>query len=135
MSKPINPTPHGVLDYLLVVAFAAAPSVLNFGDNAATTSYIIAATLALVSLFTRYPLGLVKLIPFPVHGLLETVAAASLLVLPWLAGFSEHDAARNFFIVTGLGYLVVIALTNYRVVPQDTVHPGVPHDSGPHPAR
>jgi hypothetical protein len=58
---------------------------------------------------------LFKLLPFPTHGAIETIMAIAWIVVPWLFGFSGHDAARNFFVVAGLGLLLVVALTDYKL--------------------
>lgn len=112
--KPINPLLHGVLDYALAVAFLILPGVLGFSPEAASISRVIGVVYIGASLLTRYPLGALELIPFPVHGVLESIMAASWIVLPWVLGFQDDSAARTFFMLAGIGLLLVAALTNYR---------------------
>jgi hypothetical protein len=114
MLKILNPAIHGVLDYLLALAFLFAPPLFGFGDDAANVSYIVGVTYLGVSLLTRYPLGAVPLIPFTIHGVAETVMAISWIVGPWVLGFAHEAAARNFFVTAGAGLLAVVALTDYR---------------------
>lgn len=119
MKKVLDPKVHGVLDYGLAALFLILPSVLGFTDLAATVSYIIGAVYTLTSLATKYPLGVIKLIPFPTHGVLETIMALAWLIFPWIFGFSGDAVARNFFIIAGLGLLAVVVLTDYnRVKPR-----------------
>src|SRR4051812_40548049 len=101
--KILAPRPHGVVDYLAVVLLALAPSLFGFGGVAATVCYVLAVVQLLMSLVTAYPLGVVKLLPFTIHGGIELITAGFLLLAPWLFGFSAFDAARNFFIVAGVG--------------------------------
>lgn len=114
MMKVLNPTTHAVLDYGLAILFLLAPALFGFSGVAASVSYAVGVVYLAVSLLTQYPLGLFKLIPFPVHGVLESISAAAWIVIPWLFGFAEIPAARNFFILAGIGLLIVAALTNYR---------------------
>ncbi len=133
--KFLTPTAHGVVDYLVVLAFLAAPSLFHFTDNAATVAYVIAAAHLTYSLITRYPLGIVKAIPFPIHGTIELIAALSLFALPWVFGFSNDESARNWFIASGATVVVVWLVTNYKAVPEDSSfglpghlsHPRMPH--------
>lgn len=117
--KILNPTIHGVLDYGLALAFLLAPNLFGFSGTAATLSYVIGAVYIVAALTTRYPLGLVKLIPFTVHGWLESAMAVGFIVFPWLFGFADDAAARNFYLVAGVGLLVVVALTDYKAADID----------------
>jgi hypothetical protein len=112
-TKPLAPFPHAVLDYALGVAFLVAPSLLAFDSPAARTGAYAAGALYLAaSLVTRYPLGALKWLPFPVHGVLETLMAAAWIVLPWLARFAE-PAPRYFFVAAGIALLALASLTDY----------------------
>jgi hypothetical protein len=117
--KILSPTTHGVLDYGLALLFLLLPGVLDFPPPAATASYAIGVVYIIASLVTRYPLGVLKLLPFPVHGVIESLMAVSWIVLPWLMGFAEHAASRNFFVGAGVALLGVVALTNYRAAEVD----------------
>ena len=114
MRKIVNPTVHGALDYGLALAFIFAPGVLGFPNAAANVSQIIGVAYLGASLLTRYPLGALRFIPFPVHGILEAILAASWIPMPWIFDFADHAAARSFFIFAGAGLLAVVFVTDYR---------------------
>jgi len=112
--KLLAPRPHGYIDYLAVIALALAPTLFGFAGVPAAICYILAVVQLTMSLLTAYPLGVVKLIPFPVHGGVELLTALFLIAAPWLFRFHVVDAARNFFIVSAIGLLLVYLVTNYR---------------------
>jgi hypothetical protein len=112
--KILNPTLHGILDYAIALAFLAAPAWLGFSDTAASLSYIIGVTYIAAALLTKYPLGVIKMIPFPVHGVLETIMAACWIVMPWVFEYAADIAARNFYVISGVGLLLVALLTDYK---------------------
>ena len=115
MLKVLNPTFHGALDYALALAFLLLPGfVLEFPHDAMRLSQIFGLIYLGASLLTRYPLGAVRLIPFPLHGIIETVMAVIWLAVPWIFKFSEHAVARTFYLAAGLGLLAVVFLTDYR---------------------
>jgi hypothetical protein len=118
--KVLSPTVHGVLDYGLALLFLLLPGALDFPPPAAAASYAIGAVYIVASLVTRYPLGLFKWLPFPVHGVIESLMAITWIALPWLMGFAEHAASRNWFVIAGVALLGVVALTNYRAAEVDT---------------
>jgi hypothetical protein len=112
--KILNPTIHGVLDYALALAFLAAPGWLGFSDTAASLSYILGVIYLAASSLTKYPLGAIKMIPFPVHGVLEAIMAACWIVMPWVFGYAADTAARNFYVIAGFGLLLIALLTDYK---------------------
>ena len=117
--KVLKPLWHAVLDYGLAILFLLAPALFGFeSDGARSLSHAIGATYIAASLLTRYPLGIIKLIPFPVHGILETVAALAWIALPFIAGFTDDRAARNFFVLAGVALILVVSLTDYRITAQ-----------------
>ena len=112
--KLLSPRVHGYLDYLLVALFAVAPFLFDLAERPAILSWIVGLTLLVVSLLTAYPLGMVRVISFPAHGALELLAAIFLVLSPWVLGYSDEIASRNFFLLTGLTLLGVWAVTDYR---------------------
>jgi hypothetical protein len=114
MDKPLSPTAHGVADYLSAATFAAAPNVLQFPPVAATLARSLGASYAGLSLATAYPLGAAKLVPFPAHLTMDAVMAPALAAAPWLFGFAESRAARNFFLGMAAVTAIVTSLTQRR---------------------
>lgn len=112
--KIVSPGAHGVLDYVTVVAFALAPTVLGFSGLPATICYVLAAVHLVLTLVTAFGAGLAKVVPFHLHGVIELVVSLVLIVLPWLLGFASVPAARWFFVGAGVVIFVVWLLTAYR---------------------
>jgi len=112
--KILSPRAHGYIDYAAILLLAVAPSLLDFGGLPATLCYAVAGIYFVMVLLTAYPLGAIKIIPFPVHGAVEIVLAPMFAVLPWLAGFADLPVARNFFLVMAAALLGVWLVTNYR---------------------
>jgi hypothetical protein len=105
----INTFIHGVEDYLLAALLIAAPYLLGFADGS-SAQYVpqaIGVMIFLTSIFTRYELGLVRIIPMPIHLMLDAGAAILLAASPWLFGFSERIYLPH--LILGLGELLVVA--------------------------
>jgi len=112
--KPITAHAHGVLDYVMVVLFLAAPTLFGLAGIAATISYVLALIHLLLTAITAFPLGAFRIVPFKVHGALELLVGVLLVALPWLLGFSGETASRNFYVTVGLVILVVALLTHFQ---------------------
>lgn len=111
----LSPRAHGYLDYLTVVLFALAPTVLGLTGLPAQIAYALAAIHLLLTLVTHFPLGVAKIVPLPAHGAIELVVSVALVALPWLAGFAADATARWFYVVLGIVIFVVWLLTRYEL--------------------
>ena len=106
---------HAVADYavgalLIVVALAVGGST-----GAVATGVVVGAVVLAVSMLTRYPLGVAKILPFPVHSAGDYLAAALLILAPFALNFRDTDGGLAvFYIVAGLAVLAVSLITNYQ---------------------
>jgi hypothetical protein len=112
--KPLNPKIHGILDYFVVLAFLAAPSLLGLTGIAAQLSYALAAVHLALTLLTDISLGVFQLLPLPIHGWIELAVAPTLIAAPWLFGFAPEARARLFYVAAGAAVFLVWCATGYR---------------------
>jgi hypothetical protein len=108
---------HGVLDFVTVAILLLGPLLFGLGGSPAAIAYSLAAIHLLMTLLTRYPMGIWKTIPFVVHGIVELIVGIFLLILPTIQGYAPGSPARRFYMVVGAMILIVWALTRYA--PQD----------------
>jgi hypothetical protein len=114
MRKPISPRLHGVLDYTTSATVALAPRLLGFPRPARRLCDSLAASYTGVSAITDYPLSVKRVLPFKAHGAVEVAIGAALPAMPFLLGFSDHRAARNFCFGLTAVTAVVAALTDWN---------------------
>ena len=111
MRTPVSPRLHGVIDYLTVPLLLAAGPLFRFDGRPAEITSTLAGVVLVYSLFTAYPLGLVKMIPFPMHRVIDIVFGAAMLISPFILKYDA--AARNFFVAMGVLALIVVTLTDF----------------------
>jgi hypothetical protein len=114
MLRSIGAFSHGVIDYLMVIILVIGPSVAGFAGKQAMFCYVLAAVHFALTVLTRFPLGVRRIVGFPLHGAIEAIVAVLLVVLPWIANFFAGVHSRNFFIAIGLLIGVIVLLTDYR---------------------
>jgi hypothetical protein len=110
--KPLSPTLHGSLDYVTVLLFLAAPTLIGLTGAAAAVAYVLAGVHALMTLATDFPLGAARVLPFAYHGWVERVVGPVLIVLPFGLGFEVPG--RTFYVAMGLIIVLVGLLSNYQ---------------------
>ncbi len=114
MKGPLSPRVHGFIDYAGILLLFLAPTLFRFSGLPATILYVVAVLYLAMVLLTAYPLGVAKVIPFTMHGYVEAALALLFIVAPFILGFSDVAAARNFYIIGGIALGGVFLLTNYQ---------------------
>lgn len=112
--KMINAKMHGYLDYVVVLVFLGAPTLLHLSALPATIAYILAGVHLALTLLTDFPLGLLKVVPLRIHGFIELVVGPCLIALPFVLGFAGEPAAEAFYVACGVVILAVWSLTKYE---------------------
>ena len=105
---------HGYLDYVTVVVFLLAPTLIGLTGFPAQLAYALAAIHLVMTLVTDFPLGVVKLIPFTIHGWIERVVGPVLVLVSFIPGFASNTAAQAFYLVMGVVIILVGLLTDYQ---------------------
>ena len=106
---------HGIIDYVSVVGLLLAPTLFGLQGIAATFAYALAGIHLALTLITKFPLGVVKIVPLPLHGIVEIVVGVALAVLPWLLKGTVDlgDTGRMFYSAFGVVLIIVFAVTKY----------------------
>jgi hypothetical protein len=86
--RPIDSTLHGVTDYTVAATLLTAfPRLAGIdGTRSARQIRIAGAAHGGYSTLTRYPLGIVKLIPYKAHLALDAVGAIAIAATPFATG-------------------------------------------------
>lgn len=82
---------HGMIDYIFGILLVVSPWLFGFADDGAAMWVPIVIGVAVLgqAMMTRYELGMVKVIPMPMHLGVDIAAGLVLIVSPWLFGFAS----------------------------------------------
>ncbi|MBD0292947.1 MAG: hypothetical protein ICV70_05165 [Jiangellaceae bacterium] len=113
---PVPKVVHGWIEYLVGILFLAAPILFDFDAAVATGLSIAIGVLMLVTTATTadMPTSLIKQLPVTAHVTVDLVLAIFLIVAPFVLGFSDEPPPRNFFMVLGVGLLLLAIGTRFR---------------------
>ncbi|MGQ0825341.1 MAG: hypothetical protein ACT4OX_10000 [Actinomycetota bacterium] len=106
---------HGVADYAVGALLIVVSLAVGGSGAAVATGVVVGAVVLAVSMLTKYPLGVKKVLPFTVHSAGDYLAATLLLVAPSVLSFSDSDGGLSaFYVVIGIAVAVVSLITNYQ---------------------
>jgi uncharacterized membrane protein YiaA len=61
-------------------------------------------------------LGLIKVIPLKIHGMIELIVSISLIAVGFYFNTIEGELARNFYIVFGIAIFATWLITDYKLI-------------------
>lgn len=108
---------HAFLDYPVALALIVLPFVLGLGESNPLALYLSVTTgiAALVlTLLTDHHLGVLKVIPYRVHLLVDFLVAIVFILAPFIFSFEEIDA--YYYWINGIAVLIVVSLHKPEVV-------------------
>ena len=102
----LPPTLHGVLDYASVVALVGISLSKYLDSHGAALARRVAFFTLLYSLLTRYRLGVIRILAFPLHLSLDAGSGMAVIVL---ASSRSSDDARVLWGMRGFGAFEILA--------------------------
>jgi len=122
---------HAVADYAVALSLIAVALIVGGTDKAVATGVVIGAVVLVVSLLTKYPLGVVKVLPFTVHSAGDYLAVILLAAAPFALSFHHSDGGLTvLYLVVAAAVLLVSLITNYQYSPKRKAAPAVAADRG-----
>lgn len=113
MPKKISPRVHAALDYAVAGSFVMAAAVFwKRNRRAAVGSLLCGGATAALSLLTDYPGGARKVIPYAMHGQIDTGLVAMTAAMPKLVNIVD-DREAKFFARQAMAKTAITAMTNF----------------------
>ncbi len=83
---------HGVIDYLWGIALLSTPWLLGFADVPAAkwVAVVFGVGALIYSALTAYELGVLRLLPMPLHLIFDGIGGLVLAASPFLFGFADR---------------------------------------------
>jgi hypothetical protein len=111
---------HAIGDYGAGLVLLFAGLFADASTEARATGIVLGAGLIVVSLFTRYPLGAIRVIPFPVHSFGDYLGGALAILAPFVLDFRDEDSGLSaLYIVVGAVVVILSLVTNYSWGPDE----------------
>lgn len=111
--KIISPKIHAILDYVVAIFLIVAPNLIDLSGFATNFSIALGIIHFILTLVTSFKGGVTKLVPFPIHGIIELIVGLTLMVLAFtIFGTSKTD--HFYFACLGVAIIAVYILTNYK---------------------
>ncbi|UYV12117.1 MAG: hypothetical protein NCW75_12535 [Phycisphaera sp.] len=103
---------HALLDYPVALVLMGAPFVLGLGESNPAALWLGVGTgiaALILTIFTNHKLGVVRILPYWFHVLVDALVGVTFVVAPFVLGFAGIDAW--FYWANGAAVLTVVSLS------------------------
>jgi hypothetical protein len=107
---------HALLDYPVALMLMTAPFVLGLGDSAPAAKWLAVATgvaALLLTILTDHKLGVIRVLPYGLHVIVDGMVGLTFLVAPFAFGFEGLDAW--FYWANGAAVAMVVLLNKPEI--------------------
>jgi hypothetical protein len=105
---------HGLAEYGIGVLLLFSSPLFGFDGEPRVAAILLGAAIIVLAALSDMPTALMRRIPIGSHIVIDYVLGIVLIASPFIFGFSDDEGALAFFIVMGLGYLVLTAVTRFE---------------------
>jgi hypothetical protein len=105
---------HGWLDDLVALTYLVGCWALQLTGAALAVALLGAAVHFLLTRFTDYPQGWIKVLPFRAHAFIELAEGMAVLAAAALIGSAAPPLARGFLALMGFSQVTAFAISDYR---------------------
>ena len=109
---------HAFLDYPVAAALMGLPFILGLGQSTPVALWLSVATgvaALTLTVLTNHRTGLIRVIPYKIHVLVDAAVGATFLAAPFIFNFTGIDAW--YYWLNGAAVATVVAL--HKTTPDD----------------
>ena len=102
---------HAYLDYPVAIGLILAPFILDLGESSSLALWLSVVTgvaAFILTVFTDHHLGIIRILSYKTHLLVDFLVGVTFVLAPTLFGFSGIDAI--FYWINGFTVLTVVSL-------------------------
>lgn len=111
--KVLNSKIHGIIDYIFVLFLLLSPTIFGLGEVASLFTYLLGIIHLVVTVITKFEYGLIKILPFKLHGWIELIVSFALVGVAFYLGEVENELSRNFYFVVAILVFLTWLLSDY----------------------
>ena len=110
----LNSKIHGIIDYAVVLFLWLSPTLFSLPSLAANFTYLLGGIHLILTVLTNFEMGIIKVIPFKIHGLIELIVSIALVGVAFYLGRVEGNLPQYFYLGFAAAVFVTWAVTDYK---------------------
>ena len=110
----LNSKIHGIIDYVVVLFLWFSPTLFALPSLSAKFTYLLGGIHLILTVLTNFEMGIIKVIPFKIHGLIELIVSIALVGVAFYLGSVEGNVPQYFYLGFAAAVFATWAVTDYK---------------------
>jgi hypothetical protein len=110
----LNSRIHGAIDYGVVLFLFLSPTLFDLPEITSIFTYALGLIHLILTMTTKFELGVFNLIPFRIHGIIELIVSLALIAVAFFLGNIEGNLSRNFYLAFAIVVFLTWLITDYK---------------------
>lgn len=110
----LNSRIHGAIDYGIVMFLLISPLYFNLPEVTSKITYGLGIIHLLMTVCTQFELGIFRVLPFKIHGMIELGVVMVLVGLSVFLGNLEGNLSRYYYISFAVITFMTWLMTDYK---------------------
>ena len=110
----LNSKIHGIIDYVVVLFLWFSPTLFALPSLSANFTYLLGGIHLILTVLTNFEMGIFKVIPFKIHGLIELIVSIALVGAAFYLGSIEGNVPQYFYLGFAAAVFATWAVTDYK---------------------
>ncbi len=110
----LNSRIHGAIDYGVVLFLLLSPTLFVLPEITSIFTYALGLIHLFLTMTTKFELGIFKIIPFRIHGIIELIVSLALIAVAFYLGNLDGDVSRNFYLAFAIAVFLTWLITDYQ---------------------
>jgi hypothetical protein len=111
--KVLNSKLHGIIDYAVVVFLWLSPTMFNLPEYTSWVTYAVGSVHFTLTLLTHFEVGVFKVVPLKIHGLIELVVSIALVIVAFYLGNLEGALSKIFYLLFAAAVFITWLISDY----------------------
>ncbi len=113
--KILNSKLHGIIDYIVVAFLWLSPYLFNLPAYTSWFTYAIGGVHFLLTIFTNFKYGIIKIVPLNIHGHIELLVSIVLVPLAFYLGSIDGIVSKIFYLLFAVAVFATWFISDYTV--------------------
>jgi hypothetical protein len=112
--KKLSSKVHGIIDYAVIIFLWLSPTLFALSSTTSLFTYVLGSIHLALTITTDFEMGLFRIVPLKIHGLIELFVSVALVVVAFVLGNIDGSKSMTFYLIVAAAIFATWLITDYK---------------------